>query len=90
MDVGEQSASVAIPRMRKNRSRLIFVGSMLRGMVEVKGGAVLDAEEESAPPLMASSSGSRSVGGSIPSKPGKESKTRGVLLNVDNQIFGEG
>ena len=41
----------------------------------MKGGAILDAEEESAPQLMASSSGSRSVGGSIPSKPGKELKT---------------
>ena len=44
VEVGEQRASVAMPRIRKNRSRLILVGSMLRGMVEVKGGDILDED----------------------------------------------
>ena len=76
VEVGEQRASVAMPRIRKNRSRLILVGSMLRGMVEVKGGDTLDEDLFSA--LI--SECLWSLGGSIPSKPNNSRETYTIII----------
>ena len=76
MEVGEQSASVAIPRIKKNRSRLILVGSIFRGMVEVNGGVVmlLTVVGEEATSVSESFAGWWSFRGSMPSKPDGENK----------------